>query len=593
MVTELKRRLEATITQFLHTQGVEAPVVVLERASEEKFGEFATNVAMRYAKQLGTTPISLAEELVEYLQQAAIEGIDRIEFVPPGFVNLYVSQTALVEQVETVLARGADFGRLSSHFGEKWVIEHTSPNPNKAMHLGHLRNNLVGMGLVRLLDFAGAEVVSDVIYNNRGIAIAKAMYGFLAHMKKSDETPTDVAHFVAHPSQWYTPAELEMKPDLFVTQCYVQAEADFKDAPATEGLVRQMVVDWEAKDENIWQLWRHVLQYAYDGNERVLARLGSHWDKVWYEHEHYEKGKDYVQEGLEKGIFQKLEDGAILTNLEADYNLPDTVLLKNDGTSLYITQDLALTDLKKTSYQADKLVWVVGPEQSLSFKQLFATCEQLGIGAVSDFTHVTYGYVGLRAADGGFQKMSSRAGTVVLIDDVIDGVKETILQRFREDGKEEDQETAERLAIGAVKFSFLKSDRTQSLTFDVEQSVDVQGDSGMYVLYTYVRTQSILRKAGNRTLTEFIPTEAGIETPLVRSLLYFEDVMKKSTDDLSVHHIAQYLLELSAEFNRWYAKDIVLDESVSEEYKLAITQAVGITLQNGLRILGIETVDKM
>jgi arginyl-tRNA synthetase len=212
---------------------------------------------------------------------------------------------------------------------------------------------------------------------------------------------------------------------------------------------------------------------------------------------------------------------------------------------------------------------------------------------VNDFTHVTYGYVGLKGEDGGFQKMSSRAGTVVLIDDVIDGVKDTILKRFAVDGKEADLDTAETLALGAVKFAFLKSDRTQDMTFDVEQSVDIQGDSGMYVLYTFVRTQSILRKAGERTLSKFTPTEASIEHPLVRTLLYFEDVVKKSADDLSVHHIAQYMLALSSEFNSWYAKDMVLDDSVSEEYKIAITKAVGVTLQNGLRILGIETVDKM
>jgi len=235
----------------------------------------------------------------------------------------------------------------------------------------------------------------------------------------------------------------------------------------------------------------------------------------------------------------------------------------------------------------------VCPEQSLAFTQLFAVCEQLGIGKIEDFTHVSYGYVGLKGEDGGFKRMSSRAGTVVLIDDVIDGVKETILQRFASDEKETNEETAETLALGAVKFAFLKSDRTQDMTFDVEQSVDIQGDSGMYVLYTFVRTQSILRKAGARTQAELTPTEGKIEHSLVRNLLYFEDVIKKSADDLSVHHIAQYLLELSSEFNSWYAKDVVLDGSVSEEYKLAITKAVGITLQNGLRILGIQTVDKM
>lgn len=593
MLKELKTEICQLVEHWLSEKTVENPVVLLERTADQKFGEYSLNVAMRYAKELEQSPLAIAKELTAYLQSVGLTQIDRIEYVPPGFVNLYFSQTAFVQRIETILAQGTDFGRSSSHHGEKWVIEHTSPNPNKAMHLGHLRNNLVSMGLLRLLDLTGAEVTSDCIYNDRGIAIAKAMYGFLAHMKKSPDTPVEASHFVAHPTEWYTPAELEIKPDIFVTQCYVQGEEDFKSNPEIEQTVRQMVVDWEARDENIWQVWRQVLQYAYEGNQRVLDRLGSHWDKVWYEHEHYQKGKDYVQGGLERGLFQQLADGAVLSNLEADYNLPDTVLLKKDGTSLYITQDIALTDLKKRTYQADKLLWVVGPEQTMSFKQLFAVCEQLGIGQVEDFKHITYGYVGLKADGGGFQKMSSREGTAVMIDDVIDGVKNTIQERFAADDKDADEQTAETLALGAVKFAFLKSDRTQEMTFDVEQSVDVHGDSGMYVLYTYVRTQSILRKAGERSLREFTPTAGAYEHALVRCLFYYEDVIDKAVTDLSVHHIAQYLLELSSEFNSWYAKDMVLDGSVSEEYKLAITTAVGITLQNGLSILGIETVAKM
>jgi len=593
MLHTLKIEITSQVASWLTERGVEQPVVELERTADAKFGEYSLNVAMRYAKDLQLAPVAIAQELAEHLRGAGLTEIDRVEFVPPGFVNVYFSELVFIEHVEHILAQGDNFGQIGAHHGEKWVIEHTSPNPNKAMHLGHLRNNLVGMGLVRLLNLSGAEVVSDCVYNDRGIAIAKVMYGFLLHMRKSAQTPVDVGHFTAHPHEWSTPEELGIKADIFVTQCYVHGEESFKMNPEAEQVTRQMVIDWEAKDENVWQLWQHVLDIAYTGIDRTLDRLNSHWDKVWREHEHYQKGKEYVAQGLEKAVFEKTEDGAVITKLEADYGISDTVVLKRDGTALYITQDLALTDLKKKTYGADKLVWVVGPDQSLALKQLFAVCEQLGIGKVNDFTHVTYGYVGLKGEDGGFQKMSSRAGTVVLIDDVIDGVRDTILKRFAVDGKEADLDTAETLALGAVKFAFLKSDRTQDMTFDVEQSVDIQGDSGMYVLYTFVRTQSILRKAGERTLSKFTPTEASIEHPLVRTLLYFEDVVKKSADDLSVHHIAQYMLVLSSEFNSWYAKDMVLDDSVSEEYKIAITKAVGVTLQNGLRILGIETVDKM
>lgn len=393
MIQELKTQIQITIGDFLSEKGIAVPVVLLERTSDFQFGEYTTNVAMRYAKELQSAPLQIAQEVAQYLIAAQIEGLERVETVAPGFINFYVTQSVLAGQVATILAEKEHFGSISVLQGEKWVIEHTSPNPNKAMHLGHLRNNLVGMGLVRLLKNAGAEVVSDCIYNDRGIAIAKVMYGFLVHKVKEgvySEVITNPATWLDEKENWYSPAELEQKPDIFITECYVLAEGDMK-TPDAEAIVREMVVKWEAGDNSIHELWKHVLSIAYQGIDRTLARLGSHWDKVWYEHEHYQKGKDYVQSGLEKGVFEKTEDGAVVTKLEADYGISDTVILKRDGTSLYITQDLALTDLKKKTYEADKLVWVVGPEQSLAFKQLFAVCEQLGIGAVDDLVMLRMG----------------------------------------------------------------------------------------------------------------------------------------------------------------------------------------------------------
>lgn len=596
MIQDILLKITNEIESLLKEKGIENPLVLLERSSNPEFGEYSSNVAMRYAKELGVNPLELASEIAVFLSSKVNLGLERAEAVKPGFVNIYLTANVKNKHVQSIIVAGEDFGKNRVHSGEKWVIEHTSPNPNKAMHLGHLRNNLVGMGIVRLLQQAGAEVTSDAVYNNRGIAIAKVMYGYLAHMKQEANIPTDISYWAEHQSEWFTPEEKNIKPDLFITECYVLGERDSSENSEVEQLVRQMVVDWEVGDEMTWKLWEYVLSLAYSGIDRTLTRLGSHWDHVWYEHEHYNKGKEYVEEGVKKEIFNTLLDGAVLTNLEATYGLPETILLKNDGTSLYITQDIALTDLKKKTYNADKLVWVTGPEQSLAFKQLFAVCEQLGIGRLEDFTFVTYGYVGLKDASGSFKKMSSRAGTVVLIDDVIDQVKFTIKDRFIEEGRHDSvtQETlSEKLALAAVKFAFLKSDKNQSISFDVEQSVDVQGDSGMYVMYTFVRTQSILNKAGVKKFEFNQVTELGEEATLLRSLLYFDDVVKKSVSDLSVHHVAQYLLEISSEFNRWYAKETILDGSDRESYKLAIVAAVAVTLENGLSILGIETVDQM
>jgi arginyl-tRNA synthetase len=595
MVQNVLVEIQNVFSDKLKSLGVENPVVVLERASAVEFGDYSCNAAMRYAKELKKNPLDLAESLTSALSQTVIKGVSKVEVVKPGFLNMYFDTEVKLAHVCAVLASGEAFGRSQELTGQKWVIEHTSPNPNKAMHLGHLRNNLVGMGIVRLLQNSGAEVTSDAIYNNRGIAIAKLMYGFLLHMRKSEDTPVSIEHWAANKGDWYSPDEKDLKPDLFVTECYVEGEKAMVDSNAEE-VTRQMVVDWEAGNEQVWELWEHVLGFAYEGIDRTLTRLGSHWDKVWYEHEHYKEGKEYVADGLEKGVFEKLEDGAILTKLEETYSLPETVVLKKDGTSLYITQDLALTDLKKKTYGAEKLVWVVGPEQSMAFKQLFAVCEQLGIGAREDFTHVTYGYVGLKDSDGSFKKMSSRAGTVVLIDDVIDSVKSVIANRLKEDARhspEEITDLSEKLALAAVKFSFLRSDRNQDLSFDIDQSVNIHGDSGMYVMYSYVRTQSIVGKFSGVVGKFMAPEELGDESVLVRILQYYPEVIKKAQADLSVHHIAQYLLELSSEFNSWYAKETILDGSDKEAYRVALASAVGTTIKNGLKILGIETVSKI
>lgn len=596
MLKDILQKTGEEVKAVLQETGIDVPVVVFERSTSSDFGEYSTNVAMRYAKELKISPLAVAEKISESLRKKNIEGLEKVEFVAPGFINLFLSPEAKVEHLKSIIRLGTSFGINDLHKGEKWVIEHSSPNPNKAMHIGHMRNSLVGMGIVRLLTASGAEVSSDGIYNNRGISIAKNMYGYLAHMKKNSEVPTDIEYWSEHKDEWLLPEDKNMRPDLFVTECYVLGEKDFSSDKSIEQQVRQMVVDWEAGDKATWELWEQVLKYAYDGIGMTLERLGSHWDKIWHEHEHYQKGKDYVERGLKEGLFKKLEDGAVITNLEAGYGLSDTVLLKKDGTSLYITQDLALTDLRKKTYNADKLVWVVGPEQTLAFRQMFAVCEQLGIGKVSDFTHVAYGFVGLRDENGSFKKMSSREGTAVFADEVLDQVKATIKARFDSEDRHEEnkrEELAEKLSLAAVKFAFLRADSNQGISFDVEQSVDVQGDSGMYVMYSYVRTQSILRKADNSSKEIVVPSELGLESGLLRYLLYFEDVVKKSTDDLSVHHVTQYLLGLASEFNSWYARETILDGTEQESYKLAIVEATGVTIKNGLLILGIDTIDEM
>ncbi len=568
--------------------------VTIEPSPRREFGDFSCSVALPLAKACCQPALSLAEELKEFLDTKSFSEIEKITVVKPGFINFFLKNQMKRQYLQTVIKQGNNFGNNNLHKNEKWVVEHTSPNPNKTMHLGHLRNNLVGMSIVRLLENAGAQVTADAVYNDRGIAIAKVMYGYLLGMKKQSSLPTDVLYWYEHQDSWWRPEEKNIKPDIFVSQCYVLGEQVSKNSSWVDSQVRKLVRDWENEDKKTWDLWKLVLNFSYQGISQTLKRLGNRWDKIWYEHEHYKAGKDYVKSGLEQGIFKRLEDGAILTDLE-NYNLSDTVLLKRDGTALYITQDIALTDLKKKTYQADKLIWVIGPDQSLAMKQMFAVCEQLGIGKLSDFTHITYGYVGLKGVDGGFTKMSSRAGTVVTIDDVIDRVKKIISENFPDLNNVTESDLTEKLALAAVKFAFLRSDRKQDLVFDFNQSVNLQGDSGVYVLYTFVRIRSILNKVtdllnNNEDLAVY---DFGEADELVRHMLYFEQVIEKSTKNLSIHYVAQYLLDICSMFNGWYAKEVILDNTDKQILKLKIVEGVAVLIKKGLGLMGIETIDKM
>lgn len=560
-------------------------------------GNCTTNIALRLAKVVSKNPIALAEELSTYIQREAGELIESVAVAGPGLVNIFLSAAAHKELLEMLSTENKDAFKITTDTDLHWVIEHTSPNPNKAMHLGHLRNNLVGMSLANLLETCGARVTRDCVDNNRGIAIAKAMYGFLALMRKDESLPITIGAWISGKDSWFTPEEKDMRPDVFVTECYIGGENLRKNDATGEIdiVIRQMVLDWENKDRDTWTLWQHILDYSYAGMEMTLQRLGNKWDKIWHEHEHYQAGKEYVELGLTKGIFKKLDDGAVLTQIEEAYNIPETILLKSDGTALYITQDIALTDLKKKEYNADKLVWVIGPEQTLAMQQLFAVCEQLEIGKRSDFIHIPYGYMGLKDEEGNFKKMASRDGTVLLIDDLLDTVKEKIGVSMGERLQVvEDPELTEKIALAATKFSILKCEKNMNMAFDINESINLTGDSGVYLLYTVARINSILKEGKNRGVDLTKAIISGNIAPIVtRKLHGYKIVLGNSREHLSVHPIAHYLLELASTFNSWYGQEKILDDSETMAEKLIILQSVKTTMEHGLTILGIETVEKM
>lgn len=569
---------------------------IVEHPRQESFGDYSTNLALRLAPILKQSPIELAEEIMTKLGE--LPQFAKAEVAPPGFINLWLKKQTLVEEIDKILTQKKHYGTNTQGDGKVWEIEHSSPNPNKAMHLGHLRNNITGMALVRLSEACGIRVISDAVDNNRGIAIAKLMWGFLKFARKNETTPVDINYWYDHQDEWLRPEDKQESPDKFMDKLYTLGAQDYQDE-AIKPIVKQMVIDWEAKDEKIWSLWRHVLSYVYQGQQQTLKRLGNRHDKVWHEHEHYEAGKKWVERGLKQGVFQKLDDGLILTDLES-YGLPNTVVQKSDGTSLYITQDIALTDLKKKTYQAEKLFWVVGPEQSLAMRQLFAVCDQLNIGQLSEFTHLAYGYMSIR----GQGKMSSRLGNVIYIDDLIDAVKQEVLNKMKSANLPKSQKNvvAEQVALGAIKYSILKVGRTTDMAFDLAAALSLEGDSGPYLQYTHARCQSVLRKLSQTEIKSVLSNKSKItedklkpaEINLLRWLHRYPGIVSTAAWSYSPNLIASYLNELAQRYNTFYNSHHILNEQAEiRGWRLKLTAAVGQVIANGLEILGISAPEKM
>lgn len=585
LLLDLKQHLTDGIAR---QYSLPAPEFALTPPTDRSKADFVTNVAFSLAKQVGKAPLAIAEELVHILMDSPSHDYFSASAAAPGFINIRATDAfwrALVEELEDP---AQEYGNNTQLAGQRWVVEHTSPNPNKAMHIGHLRNNLIGMAIANILEASGATVIRDMVDNNRGIAIAKAMYGFLVHERKDSSLPATIAAWHAQKEGWYTPAERGQKPDHFVGACYLQGAEDYKQDPAAMEMTKQMVIDWEAEEPLTWELWKHILEYVYTGMHATLDRLGSRFDQVWHEHEHYRQGKALVEEGLEKGVFVRLPDGAVLTQLET-YNLPDTIVVKSDGTSLYITQDLALTKAKKETYHADRLLWVIGPEQSTALAQVFAVCEQLGIAPRESFTHISYGLVNITDAEGNVKKMSSRGDEVLLIDDLIEQVRTTLAATDRG----YDPATLESMAISAIKYGILRTGRTSNVTLNLESAVSMEGDSGVYILYALGRMYSLLGKQPiEEKATSWEFTEA--ERAVLAEIAYFPHTLSQAVREFAPNLLIDFVLKLSQSFNSLYgAERFVTEDPGATNRKLRLTRAAARVYAHALRLVGMTPLERV
>lgn len=450
------------------------------------------------------------------------------------------------------------------------MIEYSSPNTNKPLHLGHVRNNVLGMSLSNLYEFSGYRIIKTSLVNDRGIHICKSM---LAYMKYGKNKIPD------------------KKPDHFVGDFYALFTLMSKENPGLELEAQELLKKWESKDKKTLALWKKMNSWVYKGFEETYKIIGSRFDKTYYESKIYEKAKEIVSNGLKKGIFKK-ENDTITANLSR-FNLPNKILMRSDKTSLYITQDIYLAILKFKQYKLFKSIYVVANEQNLHFKQLFTILNMLGYKWYNDCYHLSYGYVLLPSG-----KMKSREGTVIDADNLIAEMKSMakneLLKRYKLSAKELERRSV-LIALAAIKFFFLKYETFKDIVFNPEESISFEGETGPYIQYTYARANSILKKSKNKTQKykpELLNKKEEID--IIDTLSKFPDTVEEAVLNYKPSLIAHYLINLCQQFNEFYQKHPVLKaEKQLRNARLLLVIATKQTILNASELLNIDLLEKM
>lgn len=633
--------LEQMITKAISRLGLDMSVQIhLEHPGDPSHGDFATNVAMTLFREQDKfgNPRQLAEAIVAELALFKNTNITKIEIAGPGFINFTLSESFLVAKMGEIIKNQADPTNIENK-GKKAIVEYVSPNTNKPLHIGHLRNAALGVSMINLLKSQGWDVIKATVNNDRGLHIMKSTWGFLTSPgggggaadkgeaavngeaggagRQAGQWKDLLSSWSKNPQDWPTPEQMEderlQKPDHFVGHWYVQADSQAENE-AVQKDWQEMLLAWENSQDpmhdKIRKIWEQMNAWFYEGYKQSAKKIGFDFDPnfIAYESKIYEAGREIILDGLEKGIFTKLENGAVQAKL-GKYNLPDKVLLRGDGTGIYMTFDLELTR-QKVKENADKIIWVVGNDQSLYFKQLFAVCEMLGYGSIDKFHHFAYGMV--RLPEG---KMSSRKGRVIYADDVVEMAQERAQEIMRESGADSNFSEADFtgvsqiVALGAVKWSLLSVDPLSQVKFDINSSVSFNGFAGPYLQYTFARCNSILVSAKIDIANVHFDTLLDLksysklnfsekELDLLRNLYTYFDIVKKSAQEFAPHQLTTYLFKLAQLYNAFYSDHKVLgiakDEGQErEQFRLALTVATSQIIKSGLGLLGIEVVPQM
>ena len=588
----------------LYGQDVPAAQVQLQKTKKEFEGHL-TLVVFPFLRMSKKGPEQTAQEIGEYLQanEPSVAAFNVIK----GFLNLTIASSAWIELLNGIHA-DKQYGIVAATDNSPLVmIEYSSPNTNKPLHLGHVRNNLLGNALANIVAANGNKVVKTNIVNDRGIHICKSM---LAWQKYGNgETPESSGKKGDHLiGDYYVSFDKHYKAEVkelmakFQSEGMNEEEAKAK-AEAESPLMkeaREMLVKWEANDPEVRALWKKMNDWVYAGFDETYRMMGVTFDKIYYESNTYLEGKEKVMEGLEKGFFYRKEDGSVWADLTGE-GLDHKLLLRADGTSVYMTQDIGTAKLRFADYPIDKMIYVVGNEQNYHFQVLSILLDKLGFEWGKGLVHFSYGMVELPEG-----KMKSREGTVVDADDLmaemIDTAKETSNELGKLDGltKEEAENIARIVGLGALKYFILKVDARKNMTFNPKESIDFNGNTGPFIQYTYARIQSVLRKAKEAGIEIPAQLPAGIELSekeegLIQMVADFAAVVKQAGEDYSPSIIANYTYDLVKEYNQFYHDFSILREEneAVKVFRLALSENVAKVVRLGMGLLGIEVPDRM
>jgi arginyl-tRNA synthetase len=589
----IEQQLKSDISSALKTLFDEETEVILQPTRKDFEGTY-TFVFFPLVKKLRKSPVEIGNTIGDFLKEnaAMVSGFNVVQ----GFLNIVLAESVWTDLFNSLLlsSSSADFEAKNSSV----MVEFSSPNTNKPLHLGHLRNNFLGSSVSSILTANGYDVSKVCLVNDRGIHICKSMIAY--QLFGNNETPESAGIKGDHlAGRYYVKFDQAYKEEIKGLIAAGQSEDDAKKNAPLMKKAQAMLLKWEDGDAEVMELWRKMNGWVYEGFNATYTKIGVSFDKTYYESDTYVLGKDIVDEGLEKGVFFKKEDNSVWIDLTEE-GMDEKLVLRGDGTSVYITQDLGTTELKFKDYGSEKAIWVVGNEQDYHFKVLFAILKKLGRTYADGCYHLSYGMVDLPSG-----KMKSREGTVVDADDLVAEMIATAKASTEEKGKVDSFTDAEKealfemLALGALKYFLLKVEPKKRMLFNPAESIDFQGNTGPFIQYTHARIKSILRKAKSENLE--VPSSVGtialapIETDLVFLLSDYKSAIDKAAQEFAPSVMANYCYDLAKTFNSFYGELSVMNEEdkAKRDFRLALISEVASTLKKGMKLLGIDVPERM